>query len=196
MLGATRIPVIIDQNGRRSSAATAYLPTEVCRRKNLKISVGMTVTRIISSSDSDGVPVAQGVELASGAHTQVRFRVKARRDVIVACGSVHTPHLLKLSGIGPRDELAQHDIKVIKNLPGVGSNLQDHLVIQMSVNTAKGTSLNYITRPLSAVNIVLRWLLFGTGIFTSSLVEGGLWMRSCDDPSMVNKVEDLASSRT
>lgn len=194
MLGATRIPVIIDQNGRRSSAATAYLPTEVCRRKNLKICVGMTVTRILSSVGSDGVPVAQGVELASGAHTQIRFRVKARRDVIVACGSVHTPHILKLSGFGPREELAQHDIKVVKDLPGVGSNLQDHLVVQLSANTTKGTGLNYINKPLSAVKIVLRWLFFGTGIFGSNLVEGGVWMRSCDDPSMVDKVEDLASS--
>lgn len=124
MVGVTRIQTFIDSEGRRSSAATAYLTDEVCRRKNLRISVGMTVTRIITQTTREGQRVAKGVELTSGPHIPVRYRVRAKRDVIVACGSVHTPHLLKLSGIGPKDELAQHGIRIIKDLPGVGANLQ------------------------------------------------------------------------
>jgi len=124
MIGVTRVQTFIDSDGRRSSAATAYLTEDVCRRKNLKISVGMTVTRIITHTAADGKPVARGVELASGPYVPVRYRVKATRDVIVACGAVHTPQLLKLSGIGPESELTRHDIKVVKDLPGVGANLQ------------------------------------------------------------------------
>jgi len=124
MVGVTRLQTLIDSEGRRSSAATSYLTENVCRRKNLKISVGMTVTRIITQDTADGKKVAKGVELVSGPHIPVRYRVKASRDVIISCGAVHTPHLLKLSGVGPKDELVRHGIKVIKHLPGVGENLQ------------------------------------------------------------------------
>ena len=128
MIGVTRTQTFIDNEGRRSSAATAYLTASVCRRPNLKIAVGVTVTRIITQatgSDDSGMEwVARGVELAVGPEVPVRYRVRARKDVIVACGAVHAPHLLKLSGIGPRDELTQLQIKVVKDLPGVGANLQ------------------------------------------------------------------------
>lgn len=124
MIGATRVQAFIDSEGRRSSAASAYLTDDVIARKNLKISVGMTVTRVIMQKGADGVPVAKGVELSGGAHMPVRYRVKANKDVILAAGAVHTPHLLKLSGVGPKEELQQHGIKVVKDLPGVGNNLQ------------------------------------------------------------------------
>jgi choline dehydrogenase len=126
MIGVTRIQTAIDNEGRRSSAATAYLTSDVCSRKNLKISVGMTVTRIITQTTADGRQIAKGVELASGPHMPVRYRVEASRDIIISCGAVHTPHLLKLSGIGPADELTRHGIKVVRDLPGVGANLQVH----------------------------------------------------------------------
>jgi choline dehydrogenase len=124
MIGVTRVQTFIDSDGRRSSAATAYLTEDVCRRENLKISVGMTVVRIITHTAAGSKPVARGVELASGPCVSIRYRVKATRDIIIACGTVHTPQLLKLSGIGPESELTQHDIKVVKDLPGVGANLQ------------------------------------------------------------------------
>lgn len=124
MVGVTRLQTFSDSEGRRSSAATAYLTEDVCRRQNLKISVGMTVTRIITQTTVDGRKVVKGVELAVGPHMPVRYRVKTSRDVIIACGAVHTPHLLKLSGFGPKDELTRHGIKVVKDLPGVGANLQ------------------------------------------------------------------------
>jgi len=118
MIGVTRVQMFIDKLGRRSSTATAYLTDEVCARKNLKISVGMTVTRIIHQTGPDGELVARGVELASGQHVPVRYRVKAKRDMILAAGTVHSPHLLLLSGIGSKEQLEQNGIKLVKDLPG------------------------------------------------------------------------------
>ncbi|KAF7984331.1 hypothetical protein HWV62_15331 [Athelia sp. TMB] len=194
MVGATRIQSFIDDAGRRSSAATAYLTADVIRRKNLKISVGMTVTRIITAIDANGDLRATGVELASGPGMPVRYRVRASRDVIMAAGAVHTPHLLKLSGIGPKEELTQHGIRVVKNLPGVGNNLQDHMLIPMSVNTAKGTSMNWITHPDTPLAHILQWFFHGTGQLTSHWTEAVAWIRAHDDPEMRDKVEDLAST--
>jgi len=62
--------------------------------------------------------VARGVELASGQHVPVRYRVKAKRDVILAAGAVHSPHLLLLSGIGSKEQLAQNGIELVKDLLG------------------------------------------------------------------------------
>ncbi|KZP29803.1 GMC oxidoreductase [Athelia psychrophila] len=194
MLGVTRIQTFIDQEGRRSSTATAYLTDKVCARKNLKISVGMTVTRVIHQTGPDGEPVAAGVELASSEHAPVRYRVRAKRDVILAAGAVHTPHLLKISGVGPKEELAQHGIKLVKDLPGVGANLQDHLLIGMTVNVKAGLGLNYLKAPTGGLSLFLRWLLMGSGPLASNMCESVAWVRSHDDPAMVDKIADLSSS--
>ncbi|KZP11743.1 GMC oxidoreductase [Athelia psychrophila] len=194
MVGATRVQAFIDNEGRRSSAASAYLSDEVCARKNLKISVGMTVTRVIMQKGADGVPVARGVELSSGAHAAVRYRVRARKDVVLAAGAVHTPHLLKISGIGPKAELKEHGIKIVKDLPGVGNNLQDHMLIPMTVNVTRGKSLNWFVKPDVGISVVLRWLFTGGGMLCSNYSEAMAWVRARDDPSMADKIEDLASS--
>ncbi|KAF7971702.1 hypothetical protein HWV62_20164 [Athelia sp. TMB] len=194
MVGVTRIQTFIDNEGRRSSTATAYLTNKVCARKNLKISVGMTVTRVIHATGQDGELVAAGVELASAKHTLVRYRVRAKRDVILACGAVHSPHLLKLSGIGPADELTQHGIKVIKDLPGVGANLQDHLLIPMTVNCSEGYGLNYLKNPKGGLSLFLQWLVLGNGMLASNLAESVAWVRAHNDPAMVDTVKDLASA--
>jgi len=118
MIGVTHVQMSIGKLGMRSSTATAYLTDEVCARESLKISVWMTVTRITHRTGPDREFVARGVELASGHHVPVRYRVKAKRDVILAAGAVHSLHLLLLSGIGSEEQLEQNDIELVKDLLG------------------------------------------------------------------------------
>jgi choline dehydrogenase len=63
----------------------------------------------------------------------------------------------------------------------------------MTVNTSKGTGLGYTQKPLVALRLLARWLLLGTGVICSNLAEGGAWIRSHDDPEMVDRVKDLTS---
>lgn len=79
-------------------------------------------TRIIFSTED--VPRALGVEVANG-ESSPYFRVSARKEVILAAGSLNTPQVLNLSGIGAKDELDKFGIKVVKDLPAVGKNLSD-----------------------------------------------------------------------
>ena len=114
--GFARMQMTI-RNGRRESAATAYLHP-VLARKNLTVMVQAQVTRVVF----DGTR-AVGVEYVKAGQ---RLVVGAEREVIVSAGSINSPQLLMLSGIGEPQALAAHGIKVTAALPGVGQNLQDH----------------------------------------------------------------------
>ncbi|MEM9514983.1 MAG: GMC family oxidoreductase N-terminal domain-containing protein [Actinomycetota bacterium] len=107
-------PATIDDNARRVSTSLAYLPPSVRARENLTIRTGADAAAIAME---DGR--ATGVVLSSGEHV-------AADEVVVSCGTLWTPQLLMLSGIGPADHLEEHGIDVIANLP-VGSTMSDHL---------------------------------------------------------------------
>jgi choline dehydrogenase len=103
------------RNGRRWSAARGFLRPAL-KRRNLDLKINARATRLLVEHGR-----AVGVEfLQNGSKRQVR----ARREVILAAGSVATPALLQHSGIGPGKLLQQHEIPVLCDLPGVGQNLQ------------------------------------------------------------------------
>jgi choline dehydrogenase len=107
-----------------SSAATAYLTSDVLNRPNLTVAVDTLITRIIiDEAKAEDRPRANGVLTAT--KTGRLFAAAARREVIVSTGAVVTPQLLMLSGIGPVDELKKHNIRVVRDLPFVGKNLLD-----------------------------------------------------------------------
>jgi choline dehydrogenase len=105
------------RNGRRHSAATAYL-APVLSRPNLTVWPETRLLRLTLSGRR-----VTGVEAA---RAKVVERVTAAREVIVAAGVVESPKILMVSGIGPADELRAHGIDVAIDLPGVGANLHDH----------------------------------------------------------------------
>src|SRR4029078_12807269 len=105
------------ENGRRASAATAYLRPAM-KRPNLEIITNALAIRIVLQ---DGR--ATGLEYRHGDAT---LKVSARREVILAGGVINSPQLLMLSGIGPAPQLAAHGIEIGVEQPQVGLNLQDH----------------------------------------------------------------------
>ena len=127
--GAGYINMNIAADGSRVSAARAFLRPNL-DRKNLKLLMEATVSKIVVEGDR-----AVGVQLVSGAVEQT---VRARREVIVAAGTIHSAKLLILSGIGDGDDLKQLGIPVIAKLRGVGRNLQDHVLVSGVVYKYKG----------------------------------------------------------
>ncbi|MEQ1615708.1 MAG: GMC family oxidoreductase N-terminal domain-containing protein, partial [Hyphomicrobiaceae bacterium] len=107
-------------NGRRMSAARAYLhPAR--RRPSLRVETHAHATRItFAGTQATGVEYRQGGEMRSA---------RARREVILAAGSINTPLLLQGSGVGPANLLRGFGIDVVCDLPAVGRNLQDHLCV-------------------------------------------------------------------
>lgn len=156
---------VSQRRGERESAATAYL-RPASSRPNLSVRTGVRVLRVAF----DG-PRAAGVEvrLASGATEWI-----AAGQVILSAGAVHSPHLLLHSGIGPGPQLRAAGLPVRMDLPGVGQNLQDHLVAGIGIRSRLPVSLVAAERPWR----LLQWLVTRNGPLTSPVAEGAGYLRS------------------
>jgi choline dehydrogenase len=155
--------------GRRSSAANAYLRPAL-RRRSLAVRTHALATRILFEGRR-----AVGVMYRRGNEEHV---ARARREVIVSAGPIQSPKLLKLSGVGPAQELAQHGIGVIHDLPGVGANLQDHLEFYFQMASTQPVTLFSETTPFRKALIGMRWLLTKDGLGASNHFETGGFIRS------------------
>ncbi len=156
-------------DGRRCSAARAYLHPAM-RRRNLAVRTHALVTRIEFENRQ-----ARAVSYRLGTREQ---KVRARREVLLCAGSIGSPHLLKLSGVGPPEELRALGIDVAHALPGVGENLQDHLEFYFQVACKEPITLYSSLSPLSRFRIGLRWLLRHDGLGASNHFESGAFIRS------------------
>ena len=165
---------VTNRDGRRSSAATAYLRLAE-RRSNIRVMMDAHALRLIVRKQR-----AIGVEAW---HRSTNRFIKARREVIVAAGAIGTPHLLMLSGIGPADCLRQSGIEVIRDLPEVGRNLQDHPDIFMIYELTGPHSYDKYKKLNWKAWAALQFALFGAGPITSNGFEGGAfwWVDHTDD---------------
>ena len=155
--------------GRRCSAANAYLRPAM-RRSNLTVRTHTLANRIVFERRR-----ATGVRYRRGDADHVAL---ARREVILSCGPFNSPQLLKLSGVGPASELADHGIPVIHDLPGVGENLQDHLEFYFQVASKEPITLYSQMTPLRKALIGARWILAKSGLGSSNHFETGGFIRS------------------
>jgi choline dehydrogenase len=166
------------RRGVRWSATKAFLRPALHRR-NLKVMTHAHVQRIRVET-RDGTRHAAGVDLHSP-QTGDRM-VEARREVILAAGSIGSPQLLQLSGIGPGPLLREFGLPVIHELPGVGQNLHDHLQVRLAYKVKNVLTLNQRANSLSGkVSMGLEYLLFKTGPLTMPPSQLGAFARS--DPS-------------
>ncbi len=149
---------VTQKDGRRWSAARAYL-RPAARRENLEIVTGAQVTRVVLDRDR-----AVGVEYVARGRREV---VRAGEEVILAGGTVNSPQVLMLSGIGPADPLGALGVPVAVDLPGVGQNLQDHLAAGLVFACPRPCTLATAD---SAANL-LRYLLLHRGPLTSNVAE-------------------------
>ncbi len=155
--------------GLRCSSATAYLKP-ARRRKNLHIITNAQVTRL---------------EFSQGQTTGIRYRhlgqecrASVSREIILAAGAVHSPHLLELSGVGHSDRLRSLGIPVHHHLPGVGENLQDHLQVRLMYKVKKPITTNDDLRSLfGQARIGLQWLFKRSGPLAIGINQGGLFTR-------------------
>ncbi len=162
------------RNGVRWSASRAFLEP-VRNRPNLTVLTGAQVKR---------VPIEQG--RATGIEFLRRNRlqrVSAKVEVILAAGSIGSPQLLQLSGVGPRELLSSLGIPVVHPLEGVGGNLQDHLQLRMAFRVKNIETLNERSQSLFNKALMgLEYALFRKGPLTMAPSQMGAFAPS--DPSM------------
>jgi len=162
---------VFQNKGRRCSNGVAYLTPDVRKRSNLDILTRAQVTRILFAGEQ-----ATGIEFNRRGKTQ---SLLAKREVILSAGAFQSPQLLLLSGIGPKEQLADHGIALKRALPGVGANLQDHLEVIVETKSKSRVAASF--HPLALLRNLKALLLFwlkGSGEFTSNAAEAGGFIRS------------------
>jgi choline dehydrogenase len=165
--------------GRRLSAATAYLrPT--MRRRNVEVRTSTLVTRVLFDGHR-----ATGVEYATGGSGGTHH-VEAG-EVILSGGAINTPQLLQLSGVGDAPRLRELGIEPIADLPGVGSNLQDHLEVYVQHASREPVSMQpHATEKWRRPWIGFQWLFFRSGPGATNHFEGGGFVRGDEDVAYPN----------
>jgi len=166
--GFGRMDMTVDK-GVRASAANAYLKP-IRSRGNLQV---ITKARVLKVLFEGRKAVGVRYELGGVVHD-----VKAQKEVILSAGSIASPQLLKLSGIGPGAELQAHGIPVVKDLPGVGENLQDHLEFYFQMACKQPITLYSAMNPIAKALIGLRWTLFKSGLGATNHFETCGFIRS------------------
>lgn len=160
---------LFTHNGWRISSAVAYLKP-ARDRANLRIETDAHTTGVILEGRR-----AVGVRYIQNG---VVREARAAREVILSAGSLQSPQILQLSGIGPASLLQRRGVKVVHDLPGVGQNLQDHLQLRLMYKVSKPITTNDDLRTLfSQAKIGLQWLLTRTGPLGIGINQGGLFTK-------------------
>ncbi len=160
---------VMQHRGRRCGAATSYL-VPARSRPNLRVALRATVHRIIVEKQC-----AIGVEWIDERKNVVRMI--ARAEVLLAAGALNSPQVLMLSGIGPADLLRRLGIKCLLDLPGVGSDLQDHVRVPVLYQTNRRSPGDMLNWP----GALFQYALDGSGVLASNCCESGAMVRT--DPS-------------
>ena len=164
--------------GRRVSTATAYL-NPVKSRANLTVKTNAHTTRIVLDGKR-----ATGVEVLIGGRGGKQLGIKARREVIVSSGTINSPQLLQLSGIGDPERLGALGITVEHALSGVGENLQDHYAPRLSARVKGIETLNERARGLRLAGEIGKYLIGRESIVNlSATMVYGFWHSDPDTRS-------------
>ena len=164
----------VNQNrGVRWNTARAFLKPAL-GRKNLSIVTHAMVERLIV----DG-PRVTGVEMKRNG---IAMRLGARREVILTAGSIGSPQIMQLSGLGPGEVLRANDIEIVRDIAGVGENLQDHLQLRIAYKVSGVKTLNETSQTLwDKARIALEYAVNQSGPMSMAPSQLGTFAKS--DPS-------------
>ncbi|MEM9776074.1 MAG: choline dehydrogenase [Chloroflexota bacterium] len=151
---------VTQKKGSRNSTAVAYLKPAL-GRANLQAETHALVTKLIIENKH-----CTGVEYTQNGTKKI---VTANKEVILCGGSINSPQLLMLSGVGPADHLKDVGVDVQMDLPGVGHNLQDHLATMVTFHAKEKNTL----AGAETLGQLAKYILFKRGMLTSNIGESG-----------------------
>ena len=158
------------RRGRRCSTAVGYL-RRACRRANLAVVPHALARRLLFDGRR-----AIGIEYSQGGATRIAH---ARSEIVLAGGAFNSPQLLQLSGLGPADLLKSHGIEVIADIPGVGSDLQDHLQVRMQYRCTEPITMNDVINSWRhRIGAGVRYCLFRKGLLAIGAGYAGGFFRA------------------
>ena len=161
---------VMQKKGVRWSAARAFLKP-VMHRKNLNVITHAQVVRLeINNSTVKGVIYKKGSYI---------FKANALNEVILSAGSIGSPQIMMLSGLGDGNEIKEHGIQLTKHIPGIGKNLQDHLQIRTAFKLKNVKTLNQMYQSyFSLAKMGLEYLFLKRGPLTMAPSQFGIFTKS------------------
>lgn len=159
------------KNGQRQSAAACFLDP-IRNRRNLTIITDVVVDRVLFDGRR-----ASGVQCRRGG---VPVLYKARREIVLSAGTIVSPKILQLSGIGPGDLLRSLGIDVVQDSPDVGKRLLEHMGFMTSFRLKGDRGINHRLYGLGLVRSVLEYLAFGAGPLATGPLEVGAFVRTSE----------------
>lgn len=164
------------KNGWRWNTAKAFLRPICYGRRNFEMWTSAQVARLVIEDTPDGGQRCTGAQVWTGSEM---VTVTASREVLLSAGSIGSPQILQLSGIGPAPLLQQHGIPVLRELPGVGENLQDHLQIRAVFKVDGVATLNTLANSWwGKARIGLEYALRRSGPMSMAPSQLGAFTRS------------------
>lgn len=193
-MGFFNLEAAIDKRGKRISALQAYLGKKVAKERADRLTIckfdldskvfhssnrptGTGV--VVSQLDVDGpAGLVKGVHIqpAQGKETERKFSVKARREVILCSGTICTPQILLLSGIGPKTD-KELDIPLVKELPAVGAMFSDHYSFPIMLELPKKETFHLLESIWGLWHMLL-WLFVGKGLFARTAMASAAYLRT------------------
>jgi choline dehydrogenase len=181
------------KNGWRWNTAKAFLRPACYGRPNFEMWTNAHVTRLVLERTEDGSLNCTGAVVWDGKQL---VTANAEREVILTAGSIGSPQILQLSGIGPRDLLAKHGVDLVHELPGVGENLQDHLQIRAVFKVNGVTTLNTLANSWwGKMKIGLEYAISRSGPMSMAPSQLGAFTRSSPEfewPNIEYHVQPLS----
>jgi len=168
---------VTQRNGFRCSTAVGYL-NPIKNRKNLNIFSNSFVEKIIFDGKK-----AIGIEVKIKNKIE---KVYAEKELILSGGSINSPQLLMLSGIGNASHLKEKGINVVNDLKGVGKNLQDHLETYIMQECKTQDTLYTYTKLIPKVLAGIQWFLSKSGPCSQSYLEAGGFTKSSPERGIAN----------
>ncbi|KAI0819755.1 alcohol oxidase [Trametes gibbosa] len=184
--GCARLHFTIDQNSHRHSTYRAFLPKDVAIARaatsQLHVCTSTIVERLVTERTAGGELVVTGVVLGPAAVGKINAKirtVRVKKEVVLSSGPFGSPQILMLSGLGPAEHLQKLGITVVKNLPAVGSNLQDHFGVSIGFNIKLWDSLRSLeVYPWVFLYELVRYLIWGTGLMLVPVLQLAIFAHS------------------
>ena len=174
--GFGRFQATITDDRKRCSSAAAFLTPAVRQRPNLSIVANAQVTKIhFDGKRASAIEYVQKKKV---------HKMNANKEIILCAGTLKSPHILQLSGVGRGDDLKAAGIAVKFELPGVGYNLREHLDVTVNYGASELTHNADATQIHRMAKTALQYFIFKKGIAACNMIEGGAFVKSSKDQAV------------